>query len=152
MKLKIQTDELSHSNHSKLKNVKAKSKKTEIKSSFKDKLSEIKHGKIKERLDKLMDIVDKQGKKLKKSLDKKDMLEYKKRVKDFLRLIQKEFVQAKQSFSWDGSGNLKTYTIIEKVDKNLDQLHDLFLKEQADVLEVVKKIDEIRGLLIDLYI
>ena len=150
--MKIQPDKLSHSKSSKMNNIKVDSKKKEIKASFKDKLSEIKHGEIKERLDKLMDIVDEQGKKLKKSLDKKDMLEYKKRVKDFLRLIQKEFVQAKQSFSWDGSGNLKTYTIIEKVDKNLDQLHDLFLKEQSDVLEVVKKIDEIRGLLVDLYI
>ena len=150
--MKIQPDKLSHSKSSKMDNIKVDSKKKEIKASFKDKLSEIKHGEIKERLDKLMDIVDEQGKKLKKSLDKKDMLEYKKRVKDFLRLIQKEFVQAKQSFSWDGSGNLKTYTIIEKVDKNLDQLHDLFLKEQSDVLEVVKKIDEIRGLLVDLYI
>ena len=121
-------------------------------SSFKAKLSEIKHGEIKERLDRLMDIVDEQGRKLKQSLDKKDLFEYKKRVKDFLRLIQKEFVQAKQSFSWDGAGNLKTYTIVEKVDQNLSQLHDLFMQEQADVLEVVKKIDEIRGLLVDLYI
>ena len=121
-------------------------------SSFKAKLSEIKHGEIKERLDRLMDIVDEQGRKLKQSLDKKDLFEYKKRVKDFLSLIQKEFVQAKQSFSWDGAGNLKTYTIVEKVDQNLSQLHDLFMQEQADVLEVVKKIDEIRGLLVDLYI
>lgn len=122
------------------------------KSDFKTELSKIKQKEIKERLDKLLGIVDKQGEKLKDSLDKKDLKEYKKRVKDFLRLIQKEFVQAKQSFSWDGTGNLKTYTIIEKVNKNLDELHNLFFEEQADALEVVKKIDEIRGFLIDLYI
>ncbi|MFW5976804.1 MAG: DUF327 family protein, partial [Bacillota bacterium] len=52
---------------------------------------------------------------------------------------------------WDGSGNVKTYTIIEKVDQNLDILHDLFIKEQADVLQIVNKIDEIRGLLLDIY-
>ena len=150
--MKIHNKNLNRSTHSEQKTIRKKTKIDDMDSSFKSKLSEIKHGEIKERLDRLMEIVDEQGKKLKKSLDKKDLLEYKKRVKDFLRLIQKEFVQAKQSFSWDGSGNLKTYTIIEKVDQNLNQLHDLFLKEQADVLEVVKKIDEIRGLLIDLYI
>ncbi|MFW5787189.1 MAG: YaaR family protein [Halanaerobiales bacterium] len=119
---------------------------------FKAHLSKIEQKEIKDRLDRLLEIVDVQGEKLKKSLDKEDLFEYKRRVQDFLRLIQKEFVKAKQSFSWDGAGNLKTYTIVEKVNKNLDTLHDLFLKDQADVLQVVKKIDEIRGLLIDLYI
>lgn len=150
--MKIHNKDISGSRQPEQKTINSSQKTNNMESSFKAKLSEIKHGEIKERLDRLMDIVDKQGEKLKKSLDKKDLLEYKKRVKDFLRLIQKEFVQAKQSFSWDGAGNLKTYTIVEKVDQNLAQLHDLFLKEQSDVLEVVKKIDEIRGLLVDLYI
>jgi hypothetical protein len=149
--VKIQNKELSSSVKMERKNSKNGDIKS-VKSDFKTELSKIEQKEIKERLDKLLDVVDKQGKKLKQSLEKKDLLEYKKRVKDFLRLIQKEFVQAKQSFSWDGAGNLKTYTIVEKVNKNLDTLHNLFLKEQADVLEVVKKIDEIRGLLIDLYI
>lgn len=121
-------------------------------SDFKDYLSELNQKEVKERLDRLLEIVDEQGERLKKSLDKKDLLEYKKRVKDFLRVIQKEFARAKQSFGWDGRGNLKTYTIIEKIDNNLDLLHKFFMEEQADVLEVVKKIDEIRGLLLDLYI
>ncbi len=150
--MKIDTSELRNKTHLNKTKLRKKSELKDIDKTFKAKLSEIKEDEIKDRLDRLMEIVDEQGKKLKKSLDKKDLLEYKKRVKDFLRLIQNEFAEAKQSFSWDNSGNLKTYTIIEKVDQSLDQLHDLFLKEQKDVLEVVKKIDEIRGLLIDLYI
>lgn len=119
---------------------------------FKEKLSEINQQEIKERLDKLFSIVEEQGKKLQKSLDKKDMIEYKKRVKDFLRILNKEFVRAKQSFSWDGRGNMKSYTIVEKINVNLEVLQELFLEEQADALEVLKKVDEIRGLLMDLYI
>ncbi|AZO94181.1 DUF327 family protein [Iocasia frigidifontis] len=122
------------------------------KSDFKEKLTEINEQEIKERLDKLLGIIDEQGKKLKKSLDKKDLAEYKKRVKVFLKIIQKEFAQAKQSYSWDGRGNMKTYTIIEKIDKNLETLHNLFIEEQADALEVLRQVDEIRGLLLDLYI
>ncbi|MFW6034759.1 MAG: YaaR family protein [Halothermotrichaceae bacterium] len=122
------------------------------KADFKEKLSEINHNKIKERLNRLLSIIDEQGKRLKKSLDKKDLLEYKKRVRDFLKIIHQEFSQAKQSFSWDQRGNMKTYTIIEKIDNKLEGLHDLFLEEQADALEVLKKVDEIRGLLLDLYI
>ncbi|MFW6287641.1 MAG: YaaR family protein [bacterium] len=119
---------------------------------FKERLAEINHQEIKDRLDKLFTIIDDQGEKLKKSLDKKDLIEYKKRVKDFLRLINKEFAQARQSFSWDNRGNMKTYTIVEKIDERLESLQELFLEEQADALEVLKKVDQIRGLLMDLYI
>lgn len=122
------------------------------KADFKAKLEEINSQEVREKLDRLLSIIEEQGERLKKSLDKKDLMEYKKRVKDFLRVIQKEFARARQSFSWDGRGNMKTYTIINKVDKNLEVLHDLFMEEQADALEVLKKIDEIRGLLLDLYI
>ncbi|MFW6311807.1 MAG: YaaR family protein [Nanoarchaeota archaeon] len=118
---------------------------------FNEYLTRINQTSIKKRLDKLLNIVDEQGEKLKNSLDKKDLWEYKKRVQDFLRMIQKEFVRAKQSYSWDDSGQVKTYTIIEKVDQKLDELHNLFIKEQADVLQIVNQIDEIRGLLLDIY-
>jgi uncharacterized protein len=120
--------------------------------SFKNTLEQTNQQEVKNRLDKLMIIIDKQGEKLKKSLDKKDLIEYKKRVRNYLQNIHKEFSGTKQSFAWDGSGNIKTYTIIKNVDKNLELLHNLFLQEQADVLEVVKRLDEIRGLLLDLYI
>ncbi len=119
---------------------------------FRERLSEINHQEIKDRLDKLFLIIDEQGERLKKSLDKKDLIEYKKRVKDFLRILNKEFTKAKQSFSWDRRGNMKTYTIVEKLDKNLEALQELFMEEQADALKVLKKVDQIRGLLMDLYV
>lgn len=119
---------------------------------FKEKLAEINQKEIKERLDRLFNIIDEQGEKLKKSLDKNDLIEYKKRVKEFLRTLHREFTRAKQSFSWDSRGNMRTYTIVEKIDRNLEVLQELFLEEQADALEVLKRVDEIRGLLLDLYI
>lgn len=124
----------------------------QIKIDFKEKLSEINQQEIKERLDKLMKIIDEHGERLKKTLDEKNLIEYKKRVKDFLKTIQGEFAHAKQSFSWDGRGNMRTYTIIEKIDNKLDSLHQMFMEEQADSLEILNKIGEIRGLLLDLYV
>lgn len=153
MRVKVENrDTVSQVNiNNKKRKKKISSSSTEGKS-FETHLKDINQEEIKKRFDKLLNLVDEQGEKLKKSLDKKDLKEYKKRVKDILRLVQNEFAQTKQSFSWDGAGNLKTYTIIEEVDQNLSLLHNLFLQEQADVLEVVKKLDEIRGLLLDLYI
>ena len=136
---------------------KIKSKKSGVKKpdstkeNFKTQLTQIQQNEVKKRLDKLLDLVDREGQKLKNSLDKKDLISYKRRVQDFLRILQQEFVQAKQSVSWDGAGNVQTYTIIEQVDQNLGVLQNLFLQDQSDVLEIVSKIDEIRGLLLDLY-
>jgi len=119
---------------------------------FREKLDQINRKEVKERLDRLFNVIDQQGEKLKKTLDKNDLVEYRKRVREFLRVIQSEFSGASQSFSWDGRGNMKTYTIINRVDRNLGILHDLFIEEQADALKILKRIDEIRGLLLDLYI
>ena len=99
-----------------------------------------------------MDRVDENGARLKRSMEKEDMKKYKQSVKEFLRFIQQEVARARKSHSWDNRGNLKTYTIIEKIDRKLEELQQGFLQSQSDALEVVHKIDEIRGLMLDLYI
>ncbi len=150
--MKINNRDLSSNKIKKNSVVKNEKSTDSTQKSFQSKLAEINSQEVKKRLDKLLNIVDREGKKLKETLDMDDLLSYKRKVQHFLRILQKEFVQAKQSFSWDDTGNVKTHTIIEKVDHNLEILQKLFLQEQADVLEVVRKIDEIRGLLLDLYI
>lgn len=128
------------------------STKSPEKSSFQKKLESVNEENVRERLDTLMDYVDQYGEKLKETMDKEDLQAYKKQVKEFLKIIQKEFARTKQSFSWDNQGNLKTYMIIEKINNQMEKLQEEFIQDQADVLEVVRRIDEIRGLLLDLYI
>ena len=119
---------------------------------FKEEMADSNQREVKKKLDKLLGIVDEQGKKLQKTLDKNDLLEYKKRIQDFLRLIQREYTWVKQSYSLDSHGNMRTHTIIDKIDDKLANLHTLLVEGQQDTLQVLKKIDEIRGLLLDLYI
>ncbi len=80
------------------------------------------------------------------------MIAYKKKVKEYLRFVQQEISRARKSHSWDKQGNLKTYTIIEKINSRLEELHREFFAEQSDSLEIVDRLDEIRGLMLDLYI
>ncbi len=135
-----------------LKNRDALKKTGKNSSGFKTELLNINRGEINNRLDELLLIIDEQGEKLKKSLDQKDLVEYRRSVREFLRFVQKEYARTKQTFSWDQRGNVKTYTIMEKVDQNLEELYKLFMEEQSDVLQIVGKLDEIRGFLLDLYI
>lgn len=134
-----------------INNLVSSSKRPE-KSSFQEKLESVNEENVREKLDTLLDYVDQYGEKLKETMDKKDLQAYKEQVKEFLKIIQKEFARTKQSFSWDNHGNLKTYMIIEKVNHQMEKLQEEFIQDQSDVLEVVRRIDEIRGLLLDLYI
>ncbi len=119
---------------------------------FKEEMADSNQREVKKKLDKLLVVLDEQGQKLQKTLDKSDLAEYKKRVQNFLRLVQQEYARVKQSYSWDSKGNMRTYTIIDQIDSKLAELHTLFVEGQQDTLQVLKKIDEIRGLLLDLYI
>lgn len=144
--------ESSNINRNKQLNNLVSSTESSEKSSFQEKLEAVNEENVRERLDSLLDYVDQYGEKLKETMDKKDLQAYKEQVKEFLKIIQKEFARTKQSFSWDNQGNLKTYMIIEKINHQMEKLQEEFIQDQADVLEVVRRIDEIRGLLLDLYV
>lgn len=144
--------ESSNLNRNKQLNNLVSSTESSEKSSFQEKLEAVNEENVRERLDSLLDYVDQYGDKLKETMDKKDLQAYKEQVKEFLKIIQKEFARTKQSFSWDNQGNLKTYMIIEKINHQMEKLQEEFIQDQADVLEVVRRIDEIRGLLLDLYV
>lgn len=50
----------------------------------------------------------------------------------------------------DRRGRHRVYGIIRQVDKNLDDLAQELMKEEKDHLAILGKIDDIRGLLIDI--
>ena len=119
--------------------------------SFQNYLSKLSHENIKKQLDEQLEIIERKGKRLKDTLSENNLKEYKRAVKEFLKIIQKKYIKAAQSYDWDKEGNMKTYTLIRKVNENLHNLQALFFKEQAEELGIIEKIDEIRGLLINIY-
>jgi uncharacterized protein YaaR (DUF327 family) len=50
----------------------------------------------------------------------------------------------------DKKGRHRVYTMIKLVDKNLDELATELIKDETDHLLILTKIDEIRGLLLDI--
>lgn len=53
--------------------------------------------------------------------------------------------------SWDYQGRPKVMARIGKIDQVLDELGKQLLDEQSEPLEILTKIDEIRGMIIDLF-
>lgn len=92
-----------------------------------------------------------QGKKLAHSLSIRDLKDFHDMVKSFLRSTFGQSRQMQEDSSWDFQGRPKVMARISKIDQALDDLGKQLLDRQSKPLEVLTKIDEIRGLIVDLF-
>lgn len=103
-----------------------------------------------ERIVMLMDEINKQGEKLCKKADIKELRHYRKLVSDFLEeAVNSSHKFAKENYL-DKRGRHKVYAVIKKINKKIENLTTEVLKEQKDNLIILQKLDDIRGLLLDL--
>ena len=98
-----------------------------------------------------MEEITMQGDKLAKHRDIRDMKRYRGLVKDFLN----EIINRSHSFSrenfLDRRGRHRVYGIVRLVDEKLDELAQELVKDEKDNLNILSKIGEIRGLLLDIF-
>ncbi|SHH67824.1 YaaR family protein [Desulfosporosinus lacus] len=92
-----------------------------------------------------------QGKKLAQSLSIGDLKDFRDMVKSFLRSSFGQSRKMQEDTSWDYQGRPKVMARVGKIDQALDELGKQLLDEQAKPLEILTKIDEIRGLIVDLF-
>ena len=114
-------------------------------------VSRIEEQDLQNALTSMMEEITRQGDKLAKRRDIKDMKRYRALFKDFMN----EIVNRSHSFSrenfLDRKGRHRVYGIIRLVDQNLDELAQELVKDEQDHLAILNKIGEIRGLLLDIF-
>lgn len=93
-----------------------------------------------------------QGQKLSKSLSLSDLADFRSLVKSFLRSTFGQSRQLQEETFWDYGGRPKVMARISRIDHALEELGRKVLTEQDKPLEILKKIDEIRGLIVDLFV
>jgi uncharacterized protein YaaR (DUF327 family) len=98
-----------------------------------------------------LDRLETQGKKLAHTLSISELKDFRDMVKTFLRSTLGQSRKMQEDSSWDSQGRPKVMARIAKIDKALDELGKQLLDQQAKPLEVLTKIDEIRGLIVDLF-
>ncbi|MDD6811176.1 MAG: YaaR family protein [Lachnospiraceae bacterium] len=102
-------------------------------------------------LTQMMEEITRQGDKLAKHRDIKDMKRYRALIKDFLNeVVNRSHAFSRENFL-DRRGRHRVYGIIRLVDQNLDELAQELVKEEKDNLAILSKIGEIRGLLLDIF-
>ena len=113
-------------------------------------ISNIEEQDLQERLSGMMEDITEQGDKISKHMDIKDMRKYRELVKGFLNeVVNRSHKFSRENFL-DKRGRHRVYGIIKLVDKNLDELASELVKDEKDHLAIVGKIDDIRGLLLDI--
>lgn len=102
-------------------------------------------------LQEFLNRLDTQGRKLAGSLSLQDLAEFQSLVKSFLRSTFGQSRNLQEESFWDFRGQPKVLARVTRIDKALEEIGQQVLNEQAKPLEVLKKIDEIRGLILDLF-
>lgn len=113
-------------------------------------VSHIEEQELAARLNFLLEEISAQGKKIAKHMDVKDMRHYRELIKEFMNeIVNRSHKFTRENFL-DKKGRHRVYTMIKLVDKNLDELAAELIKDEADHILILSKIDEIRGLLLDI--
>ena len=113
-------------------------------------ISNIEEKDLQEKLGNMMQEITEQGEKIAKHMDIKDMRKYRQLVKDFLNEVVNRSHRFSRENFLDRRGRHRVYGIVKLVDKNLDELAGELVKEEKNHIEIVGRIDDIRGLLLDI--
>lgn len=113
-------------------------------------LKSIDRSDLQEKLTGLMKDIEEQGAKIAKHMDIKDMKKYRSSIKEFMNEVAANSHEFSRENFLDRRGRHRVYGIIREVDKNLDELAEELMKEEKDNLAILGKIDDIRGLLLDI--
>ena len=110
-------------------------------------VSNIEEQDLQRRLSSMMQDITDQGEKISKHMDIRDMKKYRELVKGFLNEVVNRSHQFSRENFLDRRGRHRVYGIVKLVDKNLDDLASELVKDEN--IAIVSKVDDIRGLLLD---
>ena len=113
-------------------------------------ISNIEEADLQDKLTNMMKDITEQGNRIAKHMDIKDMKKYRSMVKDFLNEVVNRSHEFSRENFLDRRGRHRVYGIVKLVDKNLDDLAQELVKDEKDHLAIVGKVDDIRGLLLDI--
>ncbi|MBB6674886.1 YaaR family protein [Cohnella nanjingensis] len=117
---------------------------------FGDFMKQSDEGRSHEELQRKLEDIRLQGDRLMRSMTVRELKLYRIMVKSFLEDTVKRGIGLKETKGWDRRGRGKRYKILEEVDTMLVAMGEELLLSEEGRLELLQKVGEIRGLLINL--
>lgn len=103
------------------------------------------------RLTGMLEEITQQGDKIKKKMDIRDMKHYRALIKSFMNEIVNRSHEFTRENFLDRRGRHRVYGMIRQVDDALDELARELVADEKDALSILSRVDEIRGLLLDIF-
>jgi uncharacterized protein YaaR (DUF327 family) len=98
----------------------------------------------------LMHKIDEQGQRLVKKADIKELQIYRELISEFIKeMVSNSFSFDKKS-SYEARRRHKVFATVNKINVKLEELAQEMLLAQADNLAILNKVDDIRGLILDI--
>jgi len=119
-------------------------------SAFRRTLTDLSEERYAQRLAEMREDINKQGERLADRVDVKEFEKYRRLIRDFLDEIVSNGYTFSREDAYASRGRHRYIATVKVVDEKLDELGKEVMKDQADKIEVLHKIDDIRGLLLDI--
>jgi len=113
-------------------------------------MGKIEDEQLQSKLGKMVDEITVQGKKIADHMDIRDMKKYRSMITDFLNEVVPRSHQFSRENFLDRRGRHRVYGIVKLVNKNLDEIAQELITTEKNHLSILGKVDEIRGLLLDI--
>ncbi|RED51671.1 YaaR family protein [Cohnella lupini] len=103
-----------------------------------------------EELQRKLEDIRLQGDRLTRSMTIRELVLYRQMVKGFLEDTVKRGIALKETKGWDRRGRGKRYKLLEEVDSMLVGMGEELLQSEEGRIDLLHKVGEIRGILINL--
>jgi len=117
-----------------------------------ERIQRVQDEKLRSELSGLIQGVDERARRLLASKGKKDFEEYKVSVKQFMEKAISGSYRLEEKHGQRQDGKFVVFLMMKRVDEALDNLAQLIVAGQQDSIRMVARLDEIRGLLMDMYL
>lgn len=104
-----------------------------------------------DKLNRLAESIGMQGERLSEHRTIDDLRKYKKMVKEFMEEAVNSGLQLEDQRGFNRRGRTKVYKIVKEIDSRLTNLASDVISKEKSRLDILNKVGEIQGLIINLY-
>lgn len=126
----------------------SKNKSIKIKKDFSQSFNSQMEKKSEQELKNMFDNIKKKGNRLSITKCYADVRSYKKMIQEYLESVLKYMYNVKKDISF---WQTQYFITVDTIDRKLEELTELLMNEQKENLNIAATIDDISGLLVDIY-
>ncbi len=115
-------------------------------------LTDMGNAQYEEHITKLVGRIFEQGEIVKSKADMKELQKYRQMISELMNETVSNSYVFDKSGTFDSSGRHKIYATIKKINDKLDNMTQGLLDDQSENINLLSQVDDIKGMLVDLFL